>query len=283
MDEPIQLSDSCFKDFTKIIHAYTKINISLNRKIMIESRLRKRVNALGLKSYEEYLSHLKNTASEKNIFIDLVTTNETYFFRTARVWEYIEKTFIPQWYVHHPKEILRIWSAAASSGDEAHSLGIICQEFKSKNTGFNYQILGTDISEEMIRRCKEGLYSGRAIEGFKKQRADLFLKYMQPQPNDQMSLIPAIRAQMKFQQHNLFEVLNTIHKFDLVLLRNVLIYFTPEDQETLLSNIARSLKDEAILIIGESESLANIKTSFDMIEPLVYSQKPTAASSGHRS
>jgi chemotaxis protein methyltransferase CheR len=266
----VVLGEKCFSDFIKLIHDLTGITIANNRTSMIEGRLRKRVTALNLGSYEDYLLLVLENKKEQAHFIDLVTTNETYFFRTPRIWEYIQNKLLPNWFSNHPKQVFMAWSAAASTGAEAHSLGVICQEFKEKNPFFTYQIIGTDISQEMVQLCQKGEYSGKSIQIFQTSRPELFNKYMRATRNEGYQAIPEIRSRIRFQPHNLFRPLQTKDRFDLVLIRNVLIYFKGADQENVLSLIAPKLTEDGLLIIGESESLSHINTSFKHIEPLVY-------------
>ncbi len=266
----LALGETCFKKYVDIIHELTGITISSNRISMVEGRLRKRVTSLGIESYEEYLNVLKRDQTEQTCFIDLITTNETYFFRTPRIWDYIENTFIPKWHSENAGKTFTAWSAAASSGEEAHSLGVICQNYKDKNPSFKYRIVGTDISQEMIQLCKQGLYTGKAIEAFKKNRRDLFTKYMMPQKDEVYRASQMICTNINFTTHNLFTEFKNQNQFDLVLIRNVLIYFTGPDQEKVLSLIAPKLEKDGVLIIGESESLAHISTPFKHISPLVY-------------
>lgn len=263
------LTDECFGDYLKLIHQLTGITVMSNRKSMLQSRLRKHILSIGQSSYENYLRLVQSSAPEKVVFIDLVTTNETYFYRTPRIWDYIEKKFLPAWHQSHPRQTLQAWSAAASSGEEAHSLAVSCQIFKEKHPDFSFQILGTDISQEMVELCQAGEYAGRSIESFRRLRPDAFQKYMIPH-REGFRAAPEIRSRLKFQQHNLFGSLKSPVKFDLVLLRNVLIYFTPQDQEKVLAGLRPSLRPSGVLIIGESESLTHIHSDFKAVEPLVY-------------
>jgi chemotaxis protein methyltransferase CheR len=271
----IQLSEKCFAEIIKFVHELTGISIAKNRISMVEGRLRKRIAALNLQSYDDYLDLVRKDAPEQIQFTNLITTNETYFFRTPRVWEYIENKFLPNWFSRHPNKTLHIWSAAASSGEEAHSLGIICQNFKDKHPSFNYLIVGTDISQEMIQKCSEGRYTGKSIENFRKNRPDLFKKYMVSVDKEIYQALPEIRSHLRFRPHNLFKSYDNKDHFDLILIRNVLIYFKAEDQEKVLSNMSRALEDNGQIIIGESESLSHISTSFKHIEPLVYAVDET--------
>lgn len=272
------LNEKCLNDFIKLIHELTGITIAANRNSMVEGRLRKRLTTLGLTSYESYLKLVREDRSEQVNFVDLVTTNETYFYRTPRIWDYIEKKLLPDWLLTHPKAVFTAWSAASSSGEEAHTLGIICQSFKEKNPTFLYQITGTDISKEMVGLCQQGHYSGRSIESFKKTRPELFEKYLAKATGESFQVTPEIKSRLKFQQHNLFQSLQHKGRFDLVLIRNVLIYFKGPDQEKVISLIAPKMADDGVMIIGESESLTHINTNFKSVEPLVY--KPNPAASG---
>ncbi len=267
-----ELSDSCFQELRALIHEMTGITIASNRKSLVQGRLRKRVLALALPSYEDYVLHLKTNHSEKQAFIDLVTTNETSFFRTPRVWDYIEKVFIPEWFGRHrDQRPLNIWSAAASSGEEAHSLGFLCQAFRELHPSFSYSILGTDISQEMVTACQAGFFEVKRVEDLKKNRPEYFLKYTRAERGG-VVVRPEIKTRLKFVRHNLFMALPTTEKFDLILLRNVLIYFTPEDQKKAIEKLEPRLTSEGVLIIGESESLASIETDFKSIATLIYAK-----------
>jgi len=271
----VALSEKCFQDFLKLIHDLTGITIAQNRTSMVEGRLRKRIAALSLASYESYLKLVKEDRSEQVFFVDLVTTNETYFYRTPRIWDYLEQKFLPEWYAKNPKKVFTAWSAASSSGEEAHTLGVICQFFKEKNPNFLYQVVGTDISNEMVGLCQQGKYSGRSVESFKNLRPELFEKYMKPTADGMYQAVSEIKSRLRFSQHNLFRPLQIQDKFDLVLIRNVLIYFKGPDQERVISLIAPKISDDGILVIGESESLSHIQTSFKHQEPLIYKLDPT--------
>lgn len=267
------LQGKCFDDLLKLIHELTGVTIDPSRGSMVEGRLRKRLIALGLKTYEEYMKTVQDDMIERASFIDLITTHETYFYRTPRIWEYIEQKLLPEWHQKNPGVIFNAWSAAASSGEEARTLGMICQLFREKHPNFSYQILGTDISKGMVQRCEDGPYTGRSIESLKRSRPELFQKYMKKVHGDFYDVTAEIKSRLKFRQHNLFTRLPSVERFDLVLIRNVLIYFTGPDQEKVISLISPNLKSDSVVIIGESESLTHIKTNLQALEPLIYHQR----------
>lgn len=267
------LGEECLSDYIKLIHDLTGITIRKNRNSLIEGRLRKRILNLNLNSYEGYFELVQSDKAEQIKFVDLVTTNETYFYRTPRIWEYIEKKFLPEWFMNNPNSVFTARSAASSSGEEAHTLGIICEAFKEMNPAFRYEIIGTDISKEMVGLCQEGEYSGRSIEAFKKNRPELFEKYMKKTSGENYKVISPIKSRLKFLQHNLFHSFKHSDEFHLVLIRNVLIYFTSLDQERVISLIGPKMAETGVMIIGESETLTHINTDFESIEPLIYRKK----------
>lgn len=265
-----EIDQSCFEGFTQLTHQLTGITIKEERQTMLVGRLRKRLRALNLDSFQEYLEYARKNKEEHEHFVNQITTNETYFFRTPRVWEYIEQTFLPQWQEHRPAPQLHVWSAASSTGEEAHTLGILLQKFKDGNRGFDYKIQGTDIDSSVVKRAAQGLYNGRSIERFRQARPECFERYMVGNDADGYKVVPDIKSRLQFTQFNLFDSPPATPKFDLVLLRNVLIYFTAQDQETVMSTVHQRIKPEGTAIIGESESLNSLNTNFESIAPTIY-------------
>ncbi len=271
------LSDACFREFLRLIHNLTGVTIDDTRKSMLISRLRKRVRARGLPNFESYLRFVKEDRDEVEHFVDNVTTHETYFYRTPGIWTYFRDVFLPEWHLATPSRALNAWSAAASTGAEAHTIGIFLEDFKSANAGFDYAILGSDVSSQVIETSRDGRYVGRTVERFRQARPELFSRYMTGDDDIGYHVSAEIRRAIKFKTHNLFRPLAHPAKFDIVFLRNVLIYFTKEDQEAVLSNIHRQMTHEGVLIIGESETLSRLSTNFRPVAPMTYRSQSACA------
>ncbi|MBX2882732.1 MAG: hypothetical protein KTR32_22470 [Granulosicoccus sp.] len=268
------------KSLIQCVHSETGITIPASKHIMLERRITKRIKATGTESYEGYLRYLSENKAEREYFVDAVTTNETYFFRTPRIWQYFVDDFIPQWHKNNTDgRSLNIWSGAASTGAEVYSIGICCEEYKSKNPDFNYKILGTDISNSVLEKAKEGIYHGRAIRKFQETFPELFEKHMIPADHG-YSVSPEIRSSINFELHNLFDTLRCSDLFDIVFLRNVLIYFSREDQEKVIKNMELCLNHPAHFIIGESESVSEIAPNFSLIAPLIYVKSTNSSNMG---
>ncbi|RDU97607.1 CheR family methyltransferase [Trinickia dinghuensis] len=262
-------------------HVYRHTGIVMNERKwpMLAGRLRRRLHALALPGYPAYLRLLEERPQEIDDFIDLVTTNETSFFRTPRVWEYVAHDFLPHWHRRNAGAVLRIWSAASSSGEEAYSAAMTCEEFRSVHPAFRYSIVATDISDEILGKASRGIFQGRNIEALKASRPAFVEKYFSL-GTDGYSVSAALRARVAFRKINLHQAVRAIEDVDLAMLRNVLIYFDSTGQEQVLENVRRAMKLDAVLVVGESESLSRLKTGFRFEQPLIYRNGKVAHDSG---
>lgn len=275
MESQLEIDQKSLDKLIVLVHKLTGITMNNGKKALLQGRLRPRIKKLGLNSFDDYMDFVITSREETQEFVNLVTTNETQFFRTPRIWEYFTTDFLPKWHLKNAGKTLRIWSGASSSGEEIYTIAICCEDFKSRNPNFHFQILGTDISTNVLREAEKAVYSGRAIENFRKNYSSLFEKYMSPCSGEEYKVQSAVASRVKFGIHNLFQAPREKGIYDIVFLRNVLIYFTPADQEIVLSNIAQGLMSHGTLIIGESESLNSLKVPFDYRQPLIYQKSGT--------
>jgi chemotaxis protein methyltransferase CheR len=276
MDVELAVDASTRNALLAQVHRHTGIFMAERKWTLLQGRLRRRLQELAPKSYREYLALLEGSTDEVGHFIDLVTTNETSFFRTQRIWDYLWQDFLPTWQAAHPAATLQVWSAAASTGEEAYTAAMLFEEFRLQHPGFRYRILGTDIARRVLEVGRAGKYQGRNIDGLRKIRPALLDKNFL-QVGDHFSVIPALRAGITFREHHLHKRLADPTRFDLVLLRNVLIYFDEPGQEGVLENVRQSMVPGGVLLVGESESLGRIRTGFRYLQPLIYSNDKAPA------
>jgi chemotaxis protein methyltransferase CheR len=264
-----EMDASVLEEILEQVHHHTGIQMTERKKNLLQGRLRSRLSALKLETYRAYLDLLKWNAAEVQEFVNLVTTNETQFFRTPRIWSYFTDQFLPEWTAAHPKQTLKIWSAAASTGEEAYSISMICAEWKVSHPDFNYKIVGTDISSDVLETGKIGFYQGKSAIDLKNKDSKRLEAYFSAVENG-YQVKPEIKAPVSFSLLNLYRIPSHFSGFDIVFLRNVLIYFSAADQEKVLANVRRAMKPNASLILGESESLSRLKTQFKYHMPLIY-------------
>lgn len=274
INSDLSMSDGEFSKLCAIVHKNTGITIAENRKSMLISRLRGRLREVDESSFATYITRLAADPGELQELTNRVTTNETYFYRTPRIWSYFCETVLPDFHDKRYSRPMRVWSAAASSGEEAHTIGVMLEEERLSRQGFDYSVLGSDVSSRVLKTAETGLYSGRAISRFRKERLELFEKHMFGTDIDGFQVNPEIKRRISFRIHNLVNALSHNSDFDAIFLRNVLIYFSAQDQERILRFVHDKLSPSGVLFIGESESLKHIKTNFLQVEPFIY--RPTS-------
>ena len=234
----MELCDDNLTALIALVRQHTGIAMNEHKRVLLQGRLRPRLRALGIASWGGYIERLATDRNEVTAFVDSVTTNDTVFFRTPAVWAWFEQTFLPGWVAQQGKAPLRIWSAAAATGEEAYSLAMSCLEHQARVPGLRFEILATDISNAALATARAGAYRGRSVERFEADRPALFRKYLARQ-GDGVKVVPEVAQHVSFDQHNLLGRPPRAAAFDLVMLRNVLIYFDGEHQQQVLAG-ARS-------------------------------------------
>jgi len=267
----IKISAKAFDGFRKLIYEEAGITLSPLKQSLVEGRLSKRLRHYNLHSYDEYY-HLvtdKHSTSELQIVIDLLTTNETYFFRETQHFEYLEKKVLPN---VRSGRLFKIWSAASSTGQEAYSVAMLLAD-KLQLSG-NWQIVGTDINSQVLDDARLGLYP---VEQALKISDNYLRKFVLKGVREQAG---KMLMDKKLKAHVLFESLNLIGNwpnhlmdFDVVFLRNVMIYFDEETKKTLVNKIAQRIKPGGYLFVGHAESLHGMCDEVKLIQPSIYQKE----------
>ncbi|MBO9665368.1 MAG: protein-glutamate O-methyltransferase CheR [Bdellovibrio sp.] len=265
-----KLSGATLRRLLQLVKVHTGITMEERKRELLFGRIRPRMRALGHETPEQYVDYLESNSEETQEFVNRVTTNETLFFRTPIIWEFFTTSYLPEWYAKNPDQVLKIWSAASSSGEEACSIAMSCEEFRLKNPSFRYKIQASDISTDVLNIARHGNFKDKSVEDLRKKQPMIFEKYFRENSSGQARFAEHVLGTIEFFVHNLHNRSPKTEFFDLVFLRNVLIYFNEADQELVLRNIHGALKNGGTLIVGESESLARLKTSFEFSRPLIY-------------
>ena len=266
----MELRDDHLSALIALVRQHTGIAMNEHKRVLLQGRLLPRMRQLGLTSYRDYVARVASGGPEVEAFVNMVTTNDSAFFRTPAVWRWLEGDFLKAWR-SSAGGVLRIWSAAAATGEEAYSLAMLCAELREREPAFRYAIHATDIATEALAQARAGVYGGRSAERFQAARPSLFAKYMQPAASaGEYEVTAALREHVTFAEHNLLGPAPMLGHFDLVMLRNVLIYFDEANQERALRQVRVAMRGDARLVLGEQETISRIATPFEFEQHHVY-------------
>lgn len=266
-----------YADFSYFLEQACGIVLGDSKQYLVRSRLTPIVKKFGCVSLNAYIdSVVKGNQKHRAAAIEAMTTNETLWFRDDYPFKLLEHTVLKQF--SSKTNPFRIWSAACSSGQEAYSVAMTILNFKKQHSNTfrgGIDIVGTDISEEMLEQCRSAEYDQLAISrGLPEQlKSDFF----EPADNARLRLKTHVKSLTTFKSINLLGSYSSLGKFDIVFCRNVLIYFSPEVKKQILQKIAASLQDNGILFLGASESLSGLTDEFTMVRcspGLYYVKKP---------
>ncbi len=261
------LSEETFNLFRKLIHEKTSISMREGKQILVSNRLRKRIQALKLRGYDEYLRYLtegREGKAELANFIDAVSTNETYFYREANHLAALRETILPKLFA--AKRRLRIWSAGCSTGEEPYTLRIVIEEGRGSLWDGEAEIIATDISREVIRKAQEGVYGPRSL---RLVPPEILKRYFAPLQDGSYRIGERLREAVEFRVHNLLKESPPARCMDVIFCRNVMIYFDKETQRRLVDDyFAAALDPRGFLCIGHSESLSGTSTRFRFLRGL---------------
>ncbi len=236
--------------------------IGRDKAYLLESRLMPLARKRGLKSLEELVGSMRSSRDEGLMrdVTEAMTTNESFFFRDIKPFDQFRDVVLPQMMQQRAsKKSIRIWSAACSSGQEAYSLAMLLKENAARLAGWRIEIVGTDISMEMLEKAKAGLYSQ-----FEVQRGlpiQLLVKYFKKK-DESWQIDPALRGMVQFKEYNLLHDLRSLGQFDIVFCRNVLIYFDQGTKGRVLETISKQMPDDGILYLGGAETVLGISDRF---------------------
>lgn len=269
-DEKI-IQDEDFEYFKNLVLELTGIHLSEKKRDLLKTRLGPYLrthNFKGYSDYRKYLSGLQKDHLEWQSFINLITTNKTDFFREPAHFEYLADVLIPHWIKAEKKEV-HIWSAACSSGEEPYTLAMFLEKFLP--AGMTYKILASDIDTTILSKAQNGVYPAAKLseipEAFLKESVD----YGAGDISGWFRIKKHLKKNITFKIHNLIEEeLPQEQLFDLVLCRNVMIYFPKEIVGSVATKLYQATSNDGYLFIGHSESLQSSKTPWAPAAPSIY-------------
>ncbi len=270
-----QLSDKDFEAFSQFIYSQFGIKMPPVKRIMLQGRLLKRIRELNMNTYTEYKDYLFSKDGQKEEiynFLNVVTTNKTDFFREPVHFEFLKHTVLPDYMASGKRDTFKIWSAGCSSGEELYTISITLNEFKSENPGFNFSMLGTDISQNVLSKAAKGIYPLNKVDIVPIDLKKKYLLKSKDKVNPTVKVRPELQQNLSLKYLNLMDAsYSSINeKFDVIFCRNVLIYFDRQTQESVINKLSYHLKPGGYFFIGHSESLTGMNVSLEHIKPTVF-------------
>jgi chemotaxis protein methyltransferase CheR len=258
------VTNAMFDELRRVLHEACGVALDGSKRYLIEARLAPVLKRLGLSTISDFAVQLAVSpyGPLRTELIEALVTTESSFFRDHHPWETLTGTVIPELLVRRAAErALTFWCAAAATGQEPYSLAMLLRErFPDVVRSWNLTILATDVSRGMLERSRSGRYSQLDVN--RGLPAPLLVKYFR-RDGLQWELIEEVRRMVEFREFNLCRPWPAMPKCDLVLLRNVMIYFTPDDKKAVLSRAARVLHPHGYLLLGAAETTLNLNDSFE--------------------
>jgi chemotaxis protein methyltransferase CheR len=268
----IPFSDREFKQIGSIMYEAVGLSYNDSKKSLIQSRLAARIQKLGLDGFADYIALLEDEsqAAEFQMAVDLLTTNETYFFREPKHYDLLEQELS----VRKSKSPLSIWSAASSFGDEAYSTAMLLSDLQiSGRIGPDWSILATDISHRVLLSAKEAVYPQDRLRAVSPERLRRYCLRGEGPAEGQSMMMDKLRQRLQFGQLNLCKPFSGLGPFDVVFLRNVLIYFDAPTKRDVVDRVLATLRPGGLFFLGTAEGRVPCDTPLQTLQPGVF-RKP---------
>jgi chemotaxis protein methyltransferase CheR len=275
-----QVTDAQLHRYAELIYARTGIRVAPQKKTLLSNRLRRRLRSTGIQNFEEYYLHLKKLPAadpEWDAFLQEITTHETYLFRDEAQWVWFRNTYLAGLAAAPPQSLgpikptLRIWSAACSTGDEAYTAAC-CAASVLDLAKWQVRILATDIGVESVRQAKTGVFGPRAMRLVPSDLRNRF--FTKAQGGEAWHAAPVLGDMLTFRPHNLMEPIHE-KQFDLIFLKNVLIYFNEQSKTAVLHHIRSAMRPGGLLVAGMAEGVADLLRDYERLCPWLF-RKPIA-------
>ena len=265
----VVLRDQEFAQFRDMIYRIAGISMSPAKKQLVSSRLAKRLRHHNLTSYGEYFRLITSPhgKAELQVAVDSLTTNETHFFREPKHFDFLRQRVVP---ARKTGRGLRIWSAACSSGEEPYSIAMLLDELLGNEP---WEVVASDISARILEKARSGLFPVARVPEIPKPYLNRYCLKGVGEHDGTLLIEQSLRDRVRFMQHNLTETPDRLGEFDVIFLRNVMIYFDQETKRQVVSRLLPLLRPGGHFLVGHSESLNGVTDAMQLVVPSVY-RKP---------
>lgn len=268
-----KLSDKDFAKLSNFIYHQYGIKMPEAKRIMLQSRLQKRLRALQIPSFADYVDYVFSPRGADEIIhmMDVVSTNKTDFFRENQHFVFLLETVLPEIYEVNHQNYVKIWSAGCSSGEEPYTMAMVLSEYQQKVRGFDFQIMGSDLSTIVLEKAVQAIYAEERVSVIPYDIKKKYLLKSKDREKPTVRIVPELRRKATFRRINFMDdVYDAPMDFDIVFCRNVLIYFDRATQEKVINKLCRHLKPGGFFFLGHSESVTGINVPLKQIKPTVF-------------
>jgi len=270
-----QLSAYEFKRISRFIESNYGIKLPDHKRIMVQGRLHKRLIALNLNTFKQYVGYLFSPeGSEKEIpqMVDLISTNKTDFFRESPHFKVLTEVVLEEYINTNSFSTFKVWSAGCSSGEEVYTIGMVINEFFEDHKGYRYKILGSDISYKMLKKAAEAIYDEKDVAIIPLYLKRKYLLKHKDKSIKKVRISPELRSKVHYIRLNFMdERYDDIKQmYDVAFCRNVLIYFERDVQLQVIRKILAKIKPGGYLFLGHSESINDMDLPVTKISPTVF-------------
>lgn len=271
-----ELSDKEYDRYRKFVYDHIGISLGENKKELLRTRTAKRLRILQIDTFDEYFTYINapENAEELANFFDVISTNKTSFFRESHHFDFLNNVLLPDLVRRKLKgNSIKVsaWSAACSTGDEPYTIALTLDHFLRNYPARDIKVLATDISTRVLEKAEKGLYPADALTDVPR---NLLLTYFRKGTGENEGFFQvddAIKRLVYVRRLNLMAPRYPFkQKFDFIFCRNVLIYFDRPTQKEMADKLYRYLADGGYLFLGHAESLSNVETDFEFIQPTIY-------------
>ena len=255
-----------FDLLSNLVREKSGLVLTSDKSYLIESRLVPVARKFGVKAIEDLVAAIRLRGDQAVIraVTEAMTTNETLFFRDTKPFDQFKRVVLPALMkARDSRRSLRIWCAACSSGQEPYSLAMSLKEAGTLIAGWKFEIIATDLSGEMVERAKQGIYSQ-----FEVQRGlpiQMLLKYFKQTEGDRWQISQELRSMVQFKEFNLLNDFRALGQFDVVFIRNVLIYFDPPTKAIVLNKVVQIMPEDGYLYLGGAETVLGVTDRFEPV------------------
>jgi len=269
-----KISDDQFKFFTEYLSSRYGLRIPPEKRVLLESRLIGRLNALKMTNIEQYIDHTfksKATNDEYQYFVDQITTHKTFFFRENYQFDFLSRNLVGYVRTRSATNQLTCWSAGCSTGEEVYTLGMVLHEKKQEIPNLDFKIIGTDISIPSLKKAAKGLFTNELENLPASFKEKYFMAFDRREGTALQFNHAEIKSKIQLGVLNLNnKVYNLPHQFDFVFCRNVTIYFDTATRHEVLRRIVDKLKPGGYLFLGHSETALGTSLPIKGIQPTIY-------------